>query len=145
MSNDLQWLLLRRSNAYIVKRVPEGPVFSKEPGNLRNLHSYKYSGLANSKTIDVKDDNGTIKIVTRKTKASPHAVKSAYGTTSIRPRSGTRRALGIAAASTAKRGYRPDLRTATLARVSALLAAQREPKQAPAKKLRGKKAKALPV
>jgi hypothetical protein len=52
----------------MVKRVPEGPIFSRErvsfrlwctvkhhtddmygQGNLRNLHSYKYSGLANAK------------------------------------------------------------------------------------------------
>jgi len=140
MSNDLEWLLLRKNNSFLVKRVPEGPVFSKEPGNLRNLNSFKYSGLANSKTIDVKEQGGSVKIVTRKTKASPHAVGSAYSTTSVRPRSGGRRAFGIAAA-TAKRGYRPDLRTAALARVSALIAAQREPRATPTKKVRGKKAK----
>ncbi|KAF4612403.1 hypothetical protein D9613_004291 [Agrocybe pediades] len=132
-----------KNNSFIVNRVPEGPVFSKEPGNLRNLNSFKYSGLANSKTIDVQEKAGSIKIVTRKVKASPHAVASAYATTSVRPRSGGRRALGIAAA-TAKRSYRPDLRTrstaAALARVSALIAAQQEKKAAPAKKVRGKKA-----
>ncbi|PPQ79401.1 hypothetical protein CVT25_002671 [Psilocybe cyanescens] len=142
MSSDLQWLLLRKNNSFIVKRVPEGPVFSKEPGNLRNLNSFKFSGLANSKTIDVKEQNGSIKIVTRKTKASPQAVGPAYATTSVRPRSGGRRALGVAA-GIAKRGYRSDLRTATLARVSALAATQREPKPSPAKKIRGKKAAAF--
>ncbi|KDR85805.1 hypothetical protein GALMADRAFT_234897 [Galerina marginata CBS 339.88] len=142
MSNDLQWLLLRKNNSFLVKRVVEGPVFSKEPGNLRNLNSFKYSGLANSKTIDVKEQGGNIKIVTRKTKASPHSVSSSYASSSIRPRSGGRRAIGIAS-STAKRGYRPDLRTAAIARVSALIAAQREPKPTPTKKVRGKKAKAV--
>ncbi|KIM47441.1 hypothetical protein M413DRAFT_15677 [Hebeloma cylindrosporum] len=140
MSNDLQWLLLRKNNSFMVKRVPEGPVFSKEPGNLRNVNSFKFSGLANSKVIGIDDKVGTIQIKTRKVKASPHAVASGFATSTIRPRSGGRRALGIAAA-TAKRGYRPDLRTAALARVSALLAAQREPKPTPAKKIRGKKAK----
>jgi hypothetical protein len=52
----------------MVKRVPEGPIFSREPvssrllytikhritymhtqGNLRGLHSFKYSGIANAK------------------------------------------------------------------------------------------------
>jgi large subunit ribosomal protein L28e len=139
MSNDLQWLLLRKNSSFIVKRVPEGPVFSKEPGNLRNVNSYKFSGLANSKVIHVADEAGTVKIHTRKTKASPHSVRSAYAASSIRPRSGGRRALGIASAP-AKRGYRPDLRTATLARVSALVAAQKEHKSSPPKKVRGKKA-----
>ncbi|KAK0466045.1 ribosomal L28e/Mak16 [Desarmillaria tabescens] len=141
MSSDLQWLLIRNSNSFIVKRVPEGPIFSKEPGNLRNLHSHKFSGLANAKVPLMSPTRPAgVKITTRKPKASPHAVASAKATTYIRPRSGTRRALGIAA-QPAKKGYRPDLRTAALARVSALIAAQKEPKPSPPKKLRGKKAR----
>ncbi|RXW16209.1 hypothetical protein EST38_g9648 [Candolleomyces aberdarensis] len=139
MSSDLQWLLLRRNSSFIVKRVPEGPVFNKEPGNLLNLNSYKYSGLANAKTIDVSDSPSGITITTRKTKASPNAVAGAKAKSVVRPRSGGRRGLGVAS-SLAKRGYRPDLRKATLARVSALIAAQKEPKPSPPKKTRGKKA-----
>ena len=60
--------------------------------------------------IDVSESAGAIKISTRKTKASPYAVAPATATSTIRPRSGGRRALGIAAGP-AKRGYRPDLRT----------------------------------
>ncbi|KAI0696025.1 ribosomal protein L28e, partial [Cerioporus squamosus] len=138
MSSDLQWLLLRNSNAFIVKRVPEGPILSKEPGNLTNLHSYKYSGLANEKTITVKDTESGIQLITRKKGASPHAVRSAYATTTIRPRSGPRRAAGVAA-KLAKRGYRPDLRAAALARVSALVEAKKEKRTVPPKKVRGKK------
>ncbi|KAJ7589546.1 ribosomal L28e protein family-domain-containing protein [Mycena floridula] len=139
MSDDLQWLLLRKNNSFIVKRVVEGPVFSKEPGNLRNLHSFKYSGLANSKTIDVSDSGSGIQIVTRKTKVGSGSVAGSRAKSTIRPRSGGRRALGIASGP-AKRGYRPDLRTAVLARTSALLAAQKEPKPTPARKIRSKKA-----
>ncbi|KAG7451928.1 ribosomal protein L28e [Guyanagaster necrorhizus] len=141
MSSDLQWLLVRNYNSFIVKRVPEGPIFSKEPGNLRNIHSHKFSGLANAKTVDVADSPSGIKITTRKPKASPNAVVPAKATSYIRPRSGARRALGIASLP-AKRGYRPDLRSAALARVSALIAARKEPKPSPPKKLRGKKARA---
>lgn len=65
--------------------------------------------MANSKVIAVEDQSGTIKIQTRKVKASPQAVAKATSSTTIRPRSGSRRAIGIAAAP-AKRGYRPDLR-----------------------------------
>ncbi|KAF5385128.1 hypothetical protein D9615_000979 [Tricholomella constricta] len=179
MSSDLQWLLLRKNNSFMVQRVVEGPVFSKEPGNLRNLHSFKYSGLANPKTIDVADSPEGIQITTRKTKATPNAVRSAYAKSTIRPRSGPRRAAGVAS-QPARRGYRPDLRatqpvgvdqtpagtapcryrapfvvlrgwirlfganiSAAVARVSALLAAQKEPKPSPAKKIRGHKAKVL--
>ncbi|KZT02027.1 60S ribosomal protein L28 [Laetiporus sulphureus 93-53] len=137
-SNDLQWLLLRKHNSFFVKKVAEGPIFSKEPGNLTNLHSHKYSGLSNSKTIDVSATEGGVKLTTRKKGASPHAVHSSFVTSAVRPRSGTRRALGIAA-KLARRGYRPDLRQATLARVSAILESQKDNKPSYPKKLRGKK------
>ncbi|KAI0038257.1 ribosomal protein L28e [Auriscalpium vulgare] len=140
MSSDLEWLLLRKNNSFIVKRVAEGPIFSKEPGNLLNLHSHKYSGLANAKTIDVRQGPNGVEVTHRKKSASPLAVASARKTTVIRNRTGSRAAFGVAA-NTAKRGYRPDLRRATVARVSALLVAQNEPKPAPAPKVRGKKAK----
>jgi len=122
----------------MVKRVEEGPVFSREPGNLTNLHSFKYSGLANSKVIDVKPTESGAQLVTRKKSASPRAVRPAFATSTIRSRSGSRRSLGVAA-TLAKRGYRPDLRAATLARVSAVLASQKEKKPSPPKKTRGKK------
>ncbi|PAV22588.1 60s ribosomal l28 [Pyrrhoderma noxium] len=139
MSSDLTWLLLRKSNSFLVKTVPEGPVFSKEPGNLTNLHSYKYSGLANAKTIDVSASASGIRVVTRKPSASVHAVKKARHVIGIRRGSGARRAAGIAA-KLAKSGYRSDLRKAAVARVSALHASQKEKKPSPEKKLRGKKA-----
>jgi len=143
MSSDLEWILLRGNNSFITKRVRGGPIFSKESGNLVNIHSQKYSGLANAKTIDVKPSATGIAITHRKKSTSLHAIRPAYASTTIGSRTGPRRALGIAA-QPAKRGYRPDLRAATLARVSALIAARKEPKAAPPKKVRGKKAKAIP-
>ncbi|KAI6031213.1 hypothetical protein PISMIDRAFT_446106 [Pisolithus microcarpus 441] len=141
MSTDLQWLLLRNYNSFVVKKSPEGKAFSAEPGNLRNIHSHKFSGLANAKTIDIKDSGSGIQITTRKSKVSPHAVRPARTTLTIRNRSGPRRAFGIVA-GLAKRGYRPDLRTAALARTSAVIAAQSEKKPEYPKKIRGKKAAA---
>ncbi|EIM83554.1 uncharacterized protein STEHIDRAFT_34397, partial [Stereum hirsutum FP-91666 SS1] len=141
MSNDLEWLLIRKQNSFLVKRLPEGPIFSKEPGNLLSLHSHKYSGVANSKAVLVRESPSGIQIITKKKDASPNAVRGALATTTISSRTGPRRAAGIAS-SFAKRGYRADLRAATLARVSALAATQKEPKASPPKKVRGKKAKA---
>ncbi|KAH9049545.1 ribosomal L28e protein family-domain-containing protein [Lactarius hengduanensis] len=142
MSSDLEWLLLRKNNSFIVKRVPEGPIFSKEAGNLVNIHSQKYSGFANPRTVDVRPSPNGIAITHRKGKASPRAVRPAYATNTIGSRTGPRRALGIAAQA-ARRNYRPDLRAATLARVSAIIAARKEPKPTPPKKVRGKKAKEI--
>ncbi|KAJ7144781.1 ribosomal L28e protein family-domain-containing protein [Mycena crocata] len=146
MSTDLQWLLVRKNNSFMVKRdASVGQVFSRENGNLRNLHSQKFSGLANAKTIHITDSGNGVQIVSRKQKASPFAVSRAISTDQIRARTGSRRALGIAASTTSKKAGRPDLRTAALARVSALLAAQKEPKETPAKKSRSKKTPAAPV
>ncbi|XP_006453909.1 hypothetical protein AGABI2DRAFT_189249 [Agaricus bisporus var. bisporus H97] len=139
MSADLQWLLLRRKTTPTSSRGV--PSFPRSQGNLRNIHSFKYSGFANAKTIDVSDSNGAIRITTRKVNASPHAVAAAATVAPIRARSGGRRALGVGA-SVAKRGYRPDLRAAVLARISALMATQKEPKASPPRKTRGKKSKA---
>ncbi|KAG2116316.1 ribosomal L28e/Mak16 [Suillus cothurnatus] len=149
MSTDLQWLLIRKYNSFLVKKVPEGPIFSKEPGNLLNIHSHKYSGLANSKTIDIQSSESGLQITTRKSKASPQAVRPARTTATVRNRSGGRRSLGVVA-SVAKRGWadtdeysRLDTSVAALGRSSALLAAQKEKKASPPKKVRGKKAAAF--
>jgi len=139
MSSDLQWFLIRKHNSFIVKRVPEGPVFSREPGNLPNLHSYKYSGLVNKKSIDIKDSGLGLIITKRKNSSSPHSVRGSKSIASIRNHSGGRRALGVTS-SVVKKGYRPDLRKVALGRTSALLAAQKEPKPEREKKPRGKKA-----
>ncbi|KAF7288329.1 Ribosomal-L28e domain-containing protein [Mycena chlorophos] len=142
MSTDLQWLLLRKNNSFVVKRgVEVGKTFSKEPGNLRNLHSHKFSGLANHKTVDVRESPNGVVITSRKQKSGPSAVAKATSKDVLRSRTGPRRAAGVVAAITVKKAGRPDLRTAALARVSALLAAQKEPKTYPPKPARSKKAK----
>lgn len=67
--------------------------------------------------IEVKDSESGIQLITRKKGASSHAVRSGVTTTTIRPRSGPRRALGITA-KLAKRGYRPDLRAVSVAHMN---------------------------
>jgi len=140
-SEDLQWLLLRQNNSFMVKRMPHGPIFSKEPGNLRNLHSHKYSGIANSKAISINaDSEGKVTIDSRKLSAGPRTIRKSRHSQSVRARSGPRRSLGVAS-SHARRGYRPDLRTAAIARVSALATANDgKPRPVYEKKTRGSKA-----
>ena len=57
MSEALVWHLIRDNNCFLVKRhrtARDGAIqFSKEPGNLMNVNSFKYSGIANEKTIDI--------------------------------------------------------------------------------------------
>lgn len=40
-SQDLQWLLVRNNSSFIVKQKGIGRIFSREPRNLVQLHSYK--------------------------------------------------------------------------------------------------------
>ncbi|CAG7853926.1 SubName: Full=Uncharacterized protein {ECO:0000313/EMBL:KIM31687.1} [Serendipita indica DSM 11827] len=121
------------------QEIARGPVFSSEPGNLMNLHSHKYSGLANAKTIAINHTKGSgLTVSTRKPSAHQHQHATGRHSATIRQGSGSRRSMGIVAGQS-KRNYRPDLRKAAIARTSALLAAQKEKPDAPPKKVRGKK------
>ena len=57
MSDALVWHLIRDNNCFLHKRGTtsrDGDVqFSSEPGNLMNVNTFKYSGIANANAIDV--------------------------------------------------------------------------------------------
>ena len=52
VSSELIWQAIKGGNAFSV-RSQNNVWFSKEKGNLYGKHSYKYSGVANARTIDV--------------------------------------------------------------------------------------------
>ena len=54
-SDQLLWHATRKHNSFVVKRKTGGKkaYFSRHPSNLMNLHSYKFSGIAQSKTVGV--------------------------------------------------------------------------------------------
>ena len=60
-------------------------------------------------TVSIQEDKGVIQIATRKPGASLHAVSSGVAKSTLRNRTGSRRALG-ATSKLFKSGYRPDLR-----------------------------------
>uniref|UniRef100_R7WER7 Ribosomal eL28/Mak16 domain-containing protein n=1 Tax=Aegilops tauschii TaxID=37682 RepID=R7WER7_AEGTA len=68
------WELVKKNNYFLIKQFGNSNTkvqFSKEPNNLYNVHSYKFSGLANSKTVVVQPSAGEDKAVvlsTTKTK-----------------------------------------------------------------------------
>ncbi len=49
---SLIWELIKNNNAFLVKR--NGVCFSTEKQNLTNVHSYKFSGLANKRAVGVE-------------------------------------------------------------------------------------------
>ncbi|KAG0167585.1 hypothetical protein DFQ28_011601 [Apophysomyces sp. BC1034] len=112
MSADLVWELIKNNNSYIVKK--NGVKFSSEPNNLTNLHSYKFSGLANKKTAAVQGAARGVR-VTKNTKKATASVVIAGG----------RRKTAKSVANLIALRYRPDLRTAALARATAVLNSQK--------------------
>ncbi|CCA67124.1 hypothetical protein PIIN_00958 [Serendipita indica DSM 11827] len=75
-----------------------------------NLHSHKYSGLANAKTIAINHTKGSgLTVSTRKPSAHQHQHATGRHSATIRQGSGSRRSMGIVAGQS-KRNYRPDLR-----------------------------------
>merc|ERR1712137_1154774 len=66
MSADLQWMLLKNNSSFLVKK--NGTTFTSEPNNLMNLNTYKFSGLANKKTVGVAVKDGKIEVSLKKTK-----------------------------------------------------------------------------
>ncbi len=64
MSDSLVWELVKNSHAFLHKRGQtkrSGAVqFSNDPGNLLNVNSFKYSGIANSKSVDISVKNNSV-------------------------------------------------------------------------------------
>ena len=105
MSSDLTWLLTRSNSSFLVKR--NGLRLSSEPGNLYNLHSLKYSGLAPTRTVAIAaaPSGKGVQVTTRKTRLAPSKIaKSKQVTVIAKPARTTAKSVrGLV------QGYRPDL------------------------------------
>ncbi|KAK8026873.1 ribosomal protein L28e [Apiospora marii] len=139
ISSDLIWEIVRNNNAYVVSRRTGGGVrFSRDPLNLKNLHTRKYAGFVNEKALGVAAaENGGVKILSKKTSSSQKPASNVTSTTYH----GGKSAPQAVANQTAKNSYRPDLREVAVQRVSAIRRSQRPVKPEPEQKLRGNKAK----
>jgi large subunit ribosomal protein L28e len=114
---ELSWFLIKKFNSFLVKR--NGVTFSREPGNLLNKHSPKFSGLCNRLAVDVQPVGAGKKgvVLAKKTKSgSVRKPRSAWNKVTIK-----RDFRHSAKAISAEVGtYRPDLKKAALARLSAI-------------------------
>ncbi|KAK9840357.1 hypothetical protein WJX74_008241 [Apatococcus lobatus] len=115
-SSQLIWALVKKQNVFLHKGL-NGTQFSSEPGNLYNRHSYKYSGLANEKTVDIRagDDDASLVISKKRPKninkpaTSVHSVPTKKHAAKVN-----------ASVRTELKNYRPDLTKAAVARASAV-------------------------
>ncbi len=120
-SNDLQWQLLRQNHSFLVKR--DGVTLSGEPGNLTGKHSFKFSGLANSQTVDVNaGKDGKIRLSTRKNGRAGQKSLAAVNTAVLARNARHHRSAGARAveAATTRSFYRRDLAKFAVARFHAL-------------------------
>ncbi|KKZ64987.1 ribosomal protein L28e [[Emmonsia] crescens] len=139
VSDDVVWQIARTQNSFLVKHL--GSQFSRDPLNLVNKHSRKYSGYANAKAIGIHlTEDGNIAVTTKKP-AMSHQPASSTVTNTYSSTTTSRKIYKGIANATAKSGYRPDLRAEAVGRASALRKSQRPKKDAPVKKARGVKAR----
>ncbi|KAH8600785.1 ribosomal L28e protein family-domain-containing protein [Bisporella sp. PMI_857] len=143
VSADLIWEISRNNNSYLVKRNTQGGLrFSRDPLNLKNIHSRKHAGFVNDKAVGVipaAGEKGGVTLITKKGSAAQKPVASNQAT--FGGNKTTRKTYKSIASTVAKGGYRGDLRADAVARASAIRKSQRPVKESPEVKLRGAKAR----
>ena len=136
MSSELIWNVIRVNNAFL--KTSNGTTFSKEPNNLMNVNSFKFSGLANQKTVGVALNGKKIVMTTRH--GGPNKVSKAQKKTTLgRYANKTQKGAVAAAKLTSGSYYRGDLSKYALARYSALTKSLQLKKTVVVKAPRGKR------
>mmetsp|Transcript_1886 Transcript_1886/g.4658 ORF Transcript_1886/g.4658 Transcript_1886/m.4658 type:complete len:153 (+) Transcript_1886:122-580(+) len=144
-SESLVWELTKRSSSFIKNKngrtKRSGAVsFSNEPGNVKSLNLFKYSGLANSKAADISctDDNRASLFVKTASKAHTQPKK---GKATIPMNKDFRRVEAAIKKHTQDNYYRKDLNEALLGKWTKVYQANRRAKgtkkPVPTKKGRG--------
>jgi large subunit ribosomal protein L28e len=108
------------NNAFLRSSV-NGTVLSADPLNLTARHSYSASGIANDRAVGIAAAPGGGVAVTTKRPRSASKPVSALSTAASK-KSARRQLRGLAKLAS---GYRPDLKKAALAKLSAVAKAQR--------------------
>ena len=135
VSPDLLWQLVKKNNKFLVKRngnCSSSVQFSSEPNNLYSLNTFKYSGLANKKTVSITPGSDlSVYIATSKTKKTSMPKDSVNRSHLKRD---VRRMATVVVNQVATNGYRPDLKKAALAKLSSVHKSLRVAKSGATKK-----------
>ena len=119
---QLIWEIVKKNNSFLVKEFGNGTQsvqFSKEPNNLYNLNSYKHSGLANKKTVTIQPAGKEQAVLLATTKTKKQAKPASLLHKSLLKKEFHRMAKAVVN-QVASNHYRPDLKKAALARLSAV-------------------------
>ncbi|KAF2474291.1 60S ribosomal protein-like protein L28, partial [Lindgomyces ingoldianus] len=143
ISSDLIWEITRGHSATLVKRKQAGgQQFSRDALNLKNQYRRKYEGMVSDKAIGVQGtESGGVTLLTKKANKA-NAPSTQIQSTTFGPNRSTRKTYSSIVNSTAKHGYRPDLRKDAVARASAIRKSSKPVKKDQPTKLRGAKARA---
>ncbi|KAG6780388.1 60S ribosomal protein L28-1-like [Populus alba x Populus x berolinensis] len=119
---QLIWEIVKKNNSFLVKQFGRGTAslrFSKESNNLYNLNSYKHSGLANKKTVTIQagDKDQAVVLATSKTKKQNKPAALFHKSVMKKE---FRRMVKAVENQVEDNYYRPDLKKAALARLSAV-------------------------
>ena len=119
---QLIWEVVKKNNSFLVKEFGRGTQsvqFSREPNNLYNLNTFKYSGLANQKTVTVQPAGKDQSVLLATTKTKKQNKPAALLHKSVMKKEFRRMAKAVQN-QVADNYYRPDLKRAALARLSAV-------------------------
>ncbi|KAI8885142.1 ribosomal protein L28e [Backusella circina FSU 941] len=120
MSSELVWAIIKNNNSFLVKR--QGVQFSSEPSNLMNVNTFKYSGLANYKSVGVNAAARGVRVTLNKAGKQQNPSKAKNAVVIAKTRRQTSKSVANLVARATK--YRPDLRAAAVARASAIISSQ---------------------
>jgi len=110
-SPDLVWFLVRKNTSFLVKR--DGIEFSRERNNLRNLNCFRYSGLAQNKTVGLSAKPTGARMSLKSNKAARRR-RPAKAYDHWKLNKDFRRVARTISTEVGR--YRPDLKSAALAR-----------------------------
>ncbi|KAF7814174.1 60S ribosomal protein L28-2 [Senna tora] len=122
VSGQLVWEIVKRNNCFLVKEFGRGTQsvqFSKESNNLYNLNSFKHSGLANKKTVTIQPAGKDQSVLLGTTKTKKQNKPANLLHKSVMKKEFPRMAKAVIN-QVADNHYRPDLKKAALARLSAV-------------------------
>ncbi|KAE7999139.1 hypothetical protein FH972_003609 [Carpinus fangiana] len=118
----LIWEMVKKNNSFLVKEFGRGTAsvqFSRESNNLYNLNSYKHSGLANKKTVTIQPEGKDRSVLLATTKTKKQNKPAALLHKSVMKKDFRRMAKALEN-QVGDNYYRPDLKKAALARLSAV-------------------------
>ena len=146
ISDSLMWELTRKNTCFMKKvngqTKRSGCIkFSVEPGNIKSLSKFKYSGIANSKAVGIRcTDSHSAEIITKTASKAHSQPKKGHVISNMKQH--FRKTEEIIKNKVVHNFYRPDLKDEVLGKFSAVYAANRRAlglkKTVPVKKGRGK-------